>query len=136
MMALDPISLVLLGILAMLILIALHVPIGVAMAFSGLFAFAGLVGMGPALAALTVESSSALTNSDLLTVPLFLLMGSLASRAGLSADLYRLANAWVGHWRGGLAIATVIGCAGFGAICGSSIATTATMTRIALPEML
>lgn len=136
MIALDPITLVLLGVTAMLALIALHVPIGVAMAISGLFAFAGLVGMGPALAALTVESSSALTNSDLLTVPLFLLMGSLASRAGLSADLYRLANAWVGHWRGGLAIATVIGCAGFGAICGSSIATTATMTRIALPEML
>ena len=63
-------------------------------------------------------------------------MGSLAARAGISADIYKMAAAWVGHRRGGLAMATVVGCAGFGALCGSSVATAATMGRVALPEML
>jgi tripartite ATP-independent transporter DctM subunit len=76
-----------------------------------------------------------LTNKDFAVVMSFLLMGGFAGAAGISSDIYRVANAWIGHWKGGLAMATVLGCAGFGAIAGSSIATAATMTKIAMPEM-
>ena len=68
-------------------------------------------------------------------IPLFLLMGEFAGKGGLSAALYRAGRAWFGHWRGGLAVATIGGCAAFGAICGSSLATAATMSQVALPEM-
>ncbi|MEQ9349211.1 MAG: TRAP transporter large permease, partial [Alphaproteobacteria bacterium] len=75
------------------------------------------------------------SSPELAVIPLFLLMGAFAGSAGLSADVYRFAEAFIGHRRGGLAMATVAGCGGFGAVCGSSIATTVTMARIALPEM-
>ncbi len=78
---------------------------------------------------------SRFSNYTLSVIPLFLLMGDLAGRGGLSAALYRAGRAWFGHWRGGLAIATIGGCAAFGAICGSSLATAATMSQVALPEM-
>ena len=68
-------------------------------------------------------------------VPLFILMGNFVTRAGMSKELYRAAYTFVGHLRGGLAMATVLACAGFGAICGSSIATAATMTKVAYPSM-
>ncbi len=120
----------------MLALIALQIPVGVAMAVSGLVLFATLTDFHAALGTVSVEIVSALGSSDLVTIPLFLLMGSLAARAGISSDIYTLASKWVGHRRGGLAMATVAGCAGFGALCGSSVATAATMGRVALPEML
>ena len=68
-------------------------------------------------------------------VPLFILMGNFVSRAGLSQELFRAAYAFIGHWRGGLAMSTIVACAGFGSICGSSIATAATMARVAYPSM-
>ena len=132
----NPILVLMLGIGAMLTLIALHLPVGVAMAISGLVLFAALADVQAAMGTVSVEIASALSSPDLVTIPLFLLMGSLAARAGISADIYTLASQWVGHRRGGLAMATVAGCAGFGALCGSSVATTATMGRVALPEML
>ncbi|WP_284308923.1 TRAP transporter large permease [Hydrogenophaga electricum] len=132
----NPILILLLGIGVMLLLMALHVPIGVAMAISGLTLFAMLATIPAALGTISVEIASALSSSDLITIPLFLLMGSLGARAGISSDIYRMASQWVGHHRGGLAMATVVGCAGFGALCGSSVATAATMGRVALPEML
>src|SRR5690606_31125033 len=73
---------------------------------------------------------------ELAVVPLFLLMGSFATVSGLSSDIYRLAYALIGHRRGGLASATILGSAGIGAICGSSLATAATMSRVAMPEMV
>ncbi|MDP6173743.1 MAG: TRAP transporter large permease, partial [Rhodospirillales bacterium] len=82
------------------------------------------------------EPSAAISNEGLAVVALFLLMGTFATTAGVSGDMYKLAYALLGHFRGGLAMATIGGCAGFGAICGSSVATTATMAKIALPEML
>ena len=124
------------GIVVMLVLMLLHIPIGVAMALSGLTLFAMLADVPAAMGTISVEVVSALSSADLITIPLFLLMGSLAARAGISADIYKMAAAWVGHRRGGLAMATVVGCAGFGALCGSSVATAATMGRVALPEML
>ncbi len=119
----------------MFVMIALHVPIGVAMAISGFIGTGVLIGFGPAIALFGIEPSSAIASQELAIIALFLLMGNFAAAAGLSGDLYRLAQAFLGHKRGGLAMATIATCAGFGAVCGSSLATTATMTRIALPEM-
>lgn len=121
--------------LAMFALIALHVPIGVAMAIIGGVGTALIIGIGPSLSLFAVEPVSALSSLDLATIPLFILMGSLAAASGISADLYRIASSFLGHRPGGLSMATVAGCAGFGAICGSSVATTASMAKIALPEM-
>jgi len=132
----DPLMIAGLGLLGMFVLILLHVPLGVAMALCGVAGFGLLVDWSPAFAMLANETASTLTSLDLATIPLFILMGGFAGAAGLSEDLYRTVQALVGHRRGGLAVATVGGCAGFGAVCGSSIATTATFGKVALPSML
>ena len=124
-----------LGFGAMFALIALHVPIGVAMGIVGFVAYGLMAGFGPAASLFGTEAATALSSQGLAVIPLFLLMGNFASRAGMSADLYTLASALFGHRRGGLAHATVLACAGFGAVSGSSVATAATMTSVALPEM-
>jgi tripartite ATP-independent transporter DctM subunit len=124
-----------LGMAGMFLLIALHVPIGAAMAIAGFLAFAAIAGFGPAVTLFGTETASAMGNLDLLAIPLFLLMGGFAATAGLSTDVYRLAHAFIGHKRGGLAVSTIFGCAGFGAVCGSSVATASAMTTVALPEM-
>lgn len=132
----DPVVLAILGLVGMFLLIGLHVPIGVAMGVAGVLTFTAMVDLGPGLAIAGIEAVSTIESLDFAIVPLFLLMGSFAGAAGMSSDLYRIANAFIGHRRGGLAMATVGGCAAFGAVCGSAIATVATMTRVALPEML
>lgn len=124
-----------LGLVLMFAMILAHIPIGVAMALSGIITVAALIGWDPALAVLPIETFHQLASPDLALIVLFLLMGNLAGLAGLSQDLYRLAQSLVGHRHGGLAMTTVGASAAFGAVCGSSIATTATMTRLALPEM-
>ena len=124
------------ALIAMFVLILFHVPVGVAMGVVGIVTYASLVGWMPAFSLASIEFAHTFGSLDFAIIPLFLLMGSLAAQSGLSADLYRIANALVGHLRGGLSMATVASCALFGAVCGSSIATVATMTRIALPEML
>lgn len=131
----DPLTIGILGFAGMFVLIALHVPIGAAMGIAGFVAFGIISGFGPAVTLFGTETASALGNLDLAAIPLFLLMGSFASVAGMSADVYRLAQALCGHWRGGLAYSTILGCGGFGAVCGSSVATAAAMTSVALPEM-
>lgn len=123
------------GFVATLVLIAFGVPIAVAMGVVGVIGFGainGFSGVGFVLGSGVFEAIFPYTLS---VIPLFLLMGIVASRSGLSTDLFGAANAVVGRLRGGLAIATVVACAGFGAICGSSMATVATMGRVALPEM-
>ena len=132
----DPVMLTLLGLAATFALILLHVPVGVAMGLAGVVGFGLLAGFEPAFAMIASETANNLTSLELATIPLFVLMGGFASVAGLSEDLYRLAYALIGHRRGGLAMATVTGCAGFGAVCGSSVATAATFGRAALPSML
>ena len=132
----DPLTLAGLGFAVMLGLIALHVPIGIAMGFVGAGGFAMVVGWGPALSLLASEPAATLTNLNLAVIPLFMLMGNLAAAAGLANDVYNIAHAFIGHRKGGLATATVLGCGGFGAVCGSGVATTATFGRVALPEML
>jgi C4-dicarboxylate transporter DctM subunit len=125
-----------LGILALFALMLLQVPIGFAMIIIGVVGFALQSGWGPAITLLVNEPVGILSSADLATVPLFLLMGTFASVAGFSADLYNLASAFLGHRRGGLAYATIGGSAAFGVVCGSSTATAATFAKAALPEML
>ena len=124
------------GLASLFALILLQVPIGFAMIIVGVVGFALQTGWGPALTVLASEPSGLLSSVDLATVPLFLLMGTFATAAGFSTDLYNAAAAFLGHRRGGLGYATVGGCAAFGAICGSSTATAATFAKAALPEML
>lgn len=121
---------------ALFALILLRVPLGIAMMIVGAGGFAAQVGVAPALSVFASEVVTSFSSADLAVVPTFLLMGNFASAAGLSGDLYRFSDAFVGHRRGGLALATLGGCAGFGALCGSSLATVGTMNQIAYPEML
>jgi C4-dicarboxylate transporter DctM subunit len=125
----------LLGLGAMMLLALAGLPIAFAMGLVGFFGLAMVRGWNPALASagtLMYETGFSYTLS---VVPLFILMGNFVSRAGLSHELFRAAYAFIGHWRGGLAMSTIVACAGFGSICGSSIATAATMARVAYPSM-
>ena len=123
-----------LGFAAMFVLMVLRVPIAFAMALTG-FAGMALMRSWPAATSSTATEILDIGKYTLSVVPLFVLMGNFVTRAGMSRELYRAAYAFVGHHRGGLAISTIFACAGFGAICGSSIATTATMAKVAMPEM-
>ena len=120
---------------AMIVLMALRVPIAAAMFIPG---FAGYWLMSDTATALNFLKGSAvarLTVYELSVIPLFLLMGQFATQGGLSRDLFKAAAAWVGHVRGGLAMASVLSAGAFGAVCGSSVATSATITQVAYPEM-
>lgn len=119
----------------MLTLMAFRVHIAVAMLVVGVIGYVSLVGWLPLLAHLKTAPYARFSNYDLSVIPLYLLMGAFAARGGLSKSLFDAASAFMGHWRGGLAISAVGACAGFGAICGSSLATAATMGRVALPEL-
>jgi tripartite ATP-independent transporter DctM subunit len=121
----------------LLVLLAARVPIGIAMFAVGASAYISLTGGEPALLlnALKNLAYARLSNYDLVVIPMFLLMGQFATHGGLSAALFRFVRAFMGHWKGGIAMAAVGACAGFGAICGSSLATAATMGQVALPEL-
>jgi tripartite ATP-independent transporter DctM subunit len=125
----------LLGVAAMLAMLALRIPVGVAMLAVGMGGYWALTGLGPLLNYSKAAVYWRFASYDLSVIPMFLLMSQFASKAGLSRDLFDSANAFLGHRRGGVAMATVAGCAGFGAICGSSLATAATMSQVALPEL-
>lgn len=131
----DGFTLALVGLGAMFAMIVLQVPIGVAMLLVGGFGISHFIGFERMLSLVAAETVTAIGSESLAVIAIFLLMGTFATVAGLSADLFRLAYALLGHRPGGLAAASITGCAGFGAICGSSVATTATMARIAIPEM-
>lgn len=120
---------------AMWTLILMLIPLAAAMGLIGLVGTILIVGYEPALGVIATETVEFLTNGNLAVLPLFLMMGAFASVAGLSADIYNLAHVMVGHRKGGLALATIGGCAGFGALTGSSLATAVTIGRVALPEM-
>ncbi|MBR0680690.1 TRAP transporter large permease [Roseomonas eburnea] len=123
------------GFAALLLLLALRCPIGLAMLVVGAAGYAHIVDAARLLAYLKTTPFYLFANYTLTVIPLFILMGALAERGGLARDLFTAANALVGHRRGGLAMAVIAACAGFGAVCGSSVATTATMGRAALPEL-
>lgn len=117
------------------LLLLARVPVGIAMLVAGGAGYAAIAGWWPLLNTLKTLSFSRFSSYTLSVIPLFLLMGEFATKGGMNAALFRAARAWFGHWRGGLAVATIGGCAAFGAICGSSLATAATMSKVALPEM-
>ena len=125
----------LLGFVGMFVLMALRVPIGVAMGLTGVLGFGALSGAKPALNLLGNVPLSVLTDYNLLVIPMFILMGAFASASGMSRELFDAGRAWFGHRRGGLAYASIAACGGFAAINGSSVATAATMSQVALPEM-
>jgi tripartite ATP-independent transporter DctM subunit len=123
------------GFVILFALMALRVPIGIAMGIVGVGGFASVVGTRPALNLLSQSPISAITDFNLTLIPFFVLMGVLATNSGMSSELFRAGRAWLGGFRGGLGLASVGACGGFAAICGSSVATAATMTKIAYPEM-
>jgi len=119
----------------LLMLLALRVPIGISMLVTGAAGYVTMAGWDPLLSYLKTVAYGRYSIYDLSVVPLFLLMGSFASQGGLSKALFGAAASLIGHYRGGVAMAAVGACAGFGAICGSSLATAATMGQVALPEL-
>ena len=123
------------GLGALLALLVVRVPLGPAMLLVGMGGYVALSGVEPLLAFLKSGAYWHFASYDFSVIPMFLLMGQLAARSGLSTRLFEAANAFLGHRRGGVAMASVGGCAAFGAICGSSLATAGTMARVALPEL-
>ena len=131
----DSLALGLLGLVLLLALIAVRVPIAYTMILVGIGGTVAQSGPAAILYQLKDLAYSQFANYDLSVLPLFILMGSLSSRCGLSRDMFRAANAWLGRFRGGVAMAAVAACAGFGALSGSSTATASTMGQVALPEL-
>ncbi len=123
------------GIGLLILLFLLGMPVAFAMAFVGLVGFAYLADPGPALSILAQDIFEQFSSYPLSVIPMFILMGTFAFASGISRRLYETTYTWVGQLRGGLTMATVLACAGFAAICGSTAATAATMGKIALPEM-
>ena len=119
----------------MLLLIALRCPVALAMALTGFIGFGAIVAFGPAVAILDSGPFETLSNYGFSPIPMFILMGVFASKARMSAELFSGARKLFGAWRGGMALAAVTSCGVFSAISGSSLATAASMARVALPEM-
>lgn len=127
----------LIGFAALLALVLLRIPLAYAMGIVGFVGFGALVDYNWT-ATLSMAARRIIdTGQDysLSVIPLFVLMGNLVNRAGLSQELYAASNAFVGHRKGGLSMATILACGGFSAICGSSLATAATMSKVAMPPM-
>lgn len=123
------------GFIALFTLMLLRVPVGMAMGLVGVTGFGYLTNYETALKLIGQTSMRTVTDYTFGIIPMFLLMGAFVSNAGISRELFRAANAFVGHWRGGLGVATIAACGGFAAICGSSVATAATFSAVAYPEM-
>ena len=131
----DPILLGIVALVVLVGLIAIRIPIAYSMILAGGVGIAMVNGIAPVFNQLKTLAYGQFSVYDLSVVPMFILMGALASKAGLSQSLFRGANAWLGWMRGGTAMAAIAGGEGFGAICGSSLATASTMGRVALPEL-
>jgi tripartite ATP-independent transporter DctM subunit len=125
----------LLGFAGLFALMGLGLPVGIAMLVAGIVGTVALTGWTSAAYTLSGQAFATASYYELSVLPLFILMGNLAAASGLSRDLYEAAYRWIGHMRGGLAGATVVGCAGFAALSGSSIASAVTMGRVAYPNM-
>jgi tripartite ATP-independent transporter DctM subunit len=125
----------LIGFVVLFALMLLRVPVGMAMGLVGVTGYSYLVGAGPALKLVGQTSMRTVTDYTFGVIPMFMLMGAFVSISGVSKELFRAANAFIGHLRGGLGMATVVACGGFAAICGSSVATAATFAGVAYPEM-
>ncbi|RYF36439.1 MAG: TRAP transporter large permease subunit, partial [Comamonadaceae bacterium] len=119
----------------MLLLMATRVPIAAAMFIPGALGYFAVANEASLFNLLKGSAVARLTVYELSVIPLFLLMGQFATQGGLSRDLFRAAATFVGHIRGGLAMAAILSAGAFGAVCGSSVATSATITQVAYPEM-
>ncbi|MFO7802965.1 MAG: TRAP transporter large permease [Desulfovermiculus sp.] len=132
-------SVTVVGVLGICLLLAtiffLRLPVGFAMAIIGFLGFWKVVNLQAALGMVGDQTWEVLSSYGLTVIPLFILMGQICFYSGVNERMYRAAHAWLGHIRGGLAMATILACAGFAAICGSNTATAATMSSVALPEM-
>ena len=126
-------TLIIFGI--MLVVMALRTPIAIAMFAAGCVGYVTISGWSPLASFLNTQAFARFASYDLSVIPLFILMGNFATQGGISRALFEFAAAVMGRLRGGLAMAAVLACAAFGAICGSSVATAATITQVALPEM-
>src|ERR1700687_4502166 len=123
------------GFISLFALMLLRVPVGMAMGLVGITGFGYLTGFAPALKLVGQTTMRTVTDYSFGVIPMFLLMGAFVSVSGISRELFRAANTFVGHWKGGLGIATIAACGGFAAISGSSVATAATFSAVAYPEM-
>ncbi|MAK55014.1 MAG: C4-dicarboxylate ABC transporter permease, partial [Pusillimonas sp.] len=123
------------ALFAVLLLTFLRVPLAFSLLAVSILALSIDMGLQTALTMTSMTIEEAVFSYELAVVPLFILMGNILSRSGISADLFRAANAYFGHIKGGLALSTIVTCAGFSAVCGSSLATAATMSKVAYPSM-
>jgi C4-dicarboxylate transporter, DctM subunit len=123
------------GFLVLFALMLLRVPVGMAMGLVGVTGFGYIVGGGPTLKMIGQTSMRTVTDYTFGVIPMFLLMGAFVTVSGMSRELFRAANTWLGHLRGGLGFATILACGGFAAISGSSVATAATFSTVAYPGM-
>lgn len=124
-----------LGLLGLFALLLLGVPVGISMAIVGFLGFAEMVALRPAAAMVGQIAYETVLNPNLAVLPMFVLMGNLVSQSRLASEMYDASNAILGRFRGGLAMATIGACAMFSAVCGSSVATASTMSRVAVPAM-
>lgn len=131
----TPLSIGFIGLAVLFVLLLSRMPIGLVMALVGFAGFAIIAGFNDALGVLGTVPYSTFANYNMSIIPLFILMGAFCYYSGLSKDLYETVHAWLGHFRGGLSMATIGACASFAAVSGSSLATAATMGTVALPEM-
>ena len=131
----SPVVVGAIGLLVLLLLLCIRLPVGFAMALVGLSGFVYLVSPEGGLTMAARASWDQFSSYTFSVIPMFILMGQFAFASGISKRLYDSAHKWLGHMRGGLAMATVGACAGFAAVCGSSTATAATMSAVTLPEM-
>jgi C4-dicarboxylate transporter, DctM subunit len=131
----SPDLVAIIGFVSLFVLMLLRVPVGMAMGLVGVTGFGYLVGTEPALKMVGQTSMRTVTDYTFGIIPMFLLMGQFASNSGMSRELFKSANNFVGHMKGGLGLATIAACGGFAAISGSSVATAATFSTIAYPEM-
>jgi len=131
----EPIVVGIIGIIILIVLLFSGMSIGVSMAVVGFLGFGVVIGFGPALGILKTVPYTTFAEHSLSVIPLFMLMGAFAFSSGLSEDLFDAVYKWLGHFRGGVAMATIVACGLFAAISGSSLATAATLGAVALPEM-
>lgn len=124
-----------LAFVALMVLLFLRTPIAVATGLVGLAGLAYFQGWGAAFSQVGIIASETVLTYEFAVIPLFIVMGAFIAHSGIAEELFRACYALVGHWRGGLALSTIVACGGFGAVSGSSLATAATMSRIAYPQM-
>src|ERR1700756_2126789 len=131
----SPETVAVIGFVCLFALMLLRVPVGMAMGLVGITGFGYLTGFGPALKLVGQTSMRTVTDYTFGVIPMFMLMGAFVSVSGISRELFKAANSMIDRLRGGLGVATVVACGGFAAICGSSVATAATFSGVAYPEM-